>query len=123
MKKRNLIGLSLIVVLIFSSCILTSGSIYIKENYVNRGFDISFLQWSNQKDCKIELNRNDKLKVEIDCYEGKIALEIIDNYGNKEYMGNGLNDAYFIVTVSNTGQYHINIKGYRASGNIKINKL
>lgn len=123
MKKRNLIGLSLIVVLIYSSCILTSGSIYIKENYVNRGFDISFLQWSNQKDCKIELNRNDKLKVEIDCYEGNVALEIIDNYGKKAYIGNGLNDAYFIVTVSNTSQYHINIKGYRASGNIKINKL
>jgi len=84
---------------------------------------MDFKEWSLENKYELSLNKGDVLQIEVDREEGKIALMISGQNGSEPYSGNNLKSGMFTVTVSETDQYAIKIKGKNATGNVTVTVL
>jgi hypothetical protein len=51
------------IILTFSACTTTKGSIVILENANGTGFTMEFKQWSAENKCQLSLNKGDVLQI------------------------------------------------------------
>lgn len=123
LKTMVLSALTAAVILMFSACTATTGSIIILEGMFGAQFDISFMQWSDEDKCEMSLEKGDKLQIEITRESGELDLSIIGKNGSEAYTGSNPDLNTFTVTVSETDEYVILLKGKNATGNIKIKNI
>lgn len=89
------------------------GSVLILERPGGSGFLIKFTEWSAKEECKLILEKEDELQIELSRGEGKLALAVCGKNGAEPYTGNDLKPGRFTVTVPEPGEYLIKIKGER----------
>ncbi|WP_341876675.1 hypothetical protein [Defluviitalea saccharophila] len=118
-----LLPLLITIILGISACIPSKGSIVILEDPNGTGCKMDFKEWSLENKYELSLNKGDVLQIEVDREEGKIALMISGQNGSEPYSGNNLKSGMFTVTVSETDQYAIKIKGKNATGNVTVTVL
>jgi len=111
------------IILVFSSCTASMGSILILENTNGTGFTMDFKEWSSKNKCELSLNKGNVLQIEVDREDGEIALLISGRNGIEPYTGNSIESGIFTVTVSETDKYVIRIAGKKATGMVKVKNL
>lgn len=112
-----------VILLTFSGCTITKGSIIVKEKIRGEEFEIEFSEWNNENKCLLPMNQNDELQIEIICGSGTISLKISDLNGDSAYTGTDLDSASFIVKAPHDNDYLITINGSNASGMISLKTL
>lgn len=123
MKRFYSILIFLLALTMLTACGAPKGSILVKENFKGTEFEIDFSEWSNHYTCKMSLNQDDAIQVEIICESGHISLDIRNNNGVKAYSGNNLKEAKFVVRMPSNGEYLLAMEGDYASGTVVIKKL
>ena len=113
----------LAVVLTFTACTPTTGSVIIYEKPFGEKFDISFHEWDDQNKCEMSLNKGDTIKVEVFRKSGEISLSIRGKNGSEPYVGSKLESGAFTVTVSEADDYVMEFRGDQATGEIIITDL
>jgi hypothetical protein len=108
------------IIIVFSNCSASKGSIVILENPDGTGFTMDFKQWSSKNKCELSLKEGDVLQIEVEHEDGEIDLMIIGKKGNEPYEGNNLKSTTFTVTVSETDKYDIRITGKKATGKVTV---
>lgn len=111
------------IVVAISACSATKGGIVILENLDGSGFTMDFKEWSSENKCELPLYGGDVLQIEIAREGGEIALAVLGKNGSEPYTGNSLESCAFTVTVSETDEYLIRIKGKDATGKVTVTKL
>jgi len=123
MKKFACLMIVSVIVLIFTGCEVTKGSILINEKIPGKEFKIEFSEWTNENKCVLPMKQSDELQIEIISDSGAISLEISDLNGNSTYTGTYRDSTSFTVKVPHDGEYLITMKGSKASGKIDIKNL
>lgn len=120
--RRIRILLCFILVINLTACV-PKGSILITEKQDGSGFTMDFNEWSSKDKCKLELNKDDVIQIEIEHEEGNIGLEVTGNKGSEPYEGHKLESRKFTVTISETDTYVFSINGKNATGKIIVTKV
>lgn len=126
MKKINrfkILPMVVAVVLAFTACTATKGSIVINEKPFGTQFDISFNEWSAQNKCEMLLGKGEVIQVEIARDSGEISLTIRGKNGSEPYAGTNLDAGTFTVTAPETDGYLIQLSGNKATGKIVLTNL
>ena len=126
MKRINrfiILPMVVAVVLAFTACSATKGSIVINEKPFGAQFDITFNEWSGQNKCQMSLNKGDEIQVEIIRESGEVSLAIRGKNGSEPYMGNQFDSGTFTVTVPETDGYVIQLSGNNATAKIILTNL
>lgn len=126
MKRINrfiILQMVVALVLAFSACSATKGSIVINEKPFGAQFDIAFNEWSGHNKCQMSLNKGDEIQVEIVRESGEVSLAIRGKTGSEPYMGNHFDSGTFTVTVPGTDGYVIQLSGDKATGKIVLTNL
>ncbi len=122
LKLRRNIVILLIVAVCLSSCVLTPGSILIREKYIDKGFDISFLDWDKHEDCELFLNSDDVLEISGSLKKGSISIIVMYDGGDERYSINKMGNYDISLEINRAGKYNIYLYGDNATGKINISK-
>lgn len=124
LSKMNLVIFSGLLTMLFvsalSACTAAEGSIVILEDGHGTGFTMTLKEYGSKNKCELSLNEGDVLQIEVAREDGEISLAISGKKGSEPYAGNDLQSGRFTVTVSQTDEYVIQIKGKAATGNITV---
>lgn len=124
-RKYTIIFLPLVIaiILMFSACSATTGSIVILEHPNGTGFVMDFKEWSSRSKYELSLNKGEVLQLDVTHEAGEINLKIRGKNGSEPYTGNELESGVFTVTVSEKDEYMILITGNEATGKIIVKNV
>lgn len=119
--KRLVVLLATAMLIFCTAC--TSGSIIISENPNGKEVSIKFTVWSGKEQCRLTLDKNEEIQVEITRESGEIRLSIKDKDGTEIYSGNNPEINFFTLTVPDAGEYLIEITGKSANGEVLLKNI
>ena len=114
--------LTLVAVVALGGCALPDKSILILENGHGTGCSFTLTNWSGRDKCELSLLEGDVLSVEIDRDDGEIGLIIQGANGTEPYVGNDLDEGTFTVTIHESGNYIVGVRGKKATGSVTVEK-
>jgi|CZCB01.1.fsa_nt_gi hypothetical protein len=124
LKKMNIVVLAgvlnLLLILAFSACAASEGSIVIVEDGHGSGFSMKFKDFNSENKYELSLNGGDVIQVEVEREGGGIAFSVSGSKGGEPYKGNDMLSGTFTVTVHETDNYSFKIKGKDATGNVTV---
>lgn len=123
MQLYIFLPLVIAIILAFSACAASKGSIVILESPNNKGFTMDFKEWSSKNKCEISLNKGDVLQFNVVREAGEIYLTVSCKNGSEPYTGNDVKSGIFTVTVHETDQYVVHITGKDATGKVTVKNI
>lgn len=108
--------------LILSACFTKQGTIYIVHNN-DTSFTVEMKEYNSTETCKLSLNEDDIIQVQVEHEEGIIYLTVRGSNGSEPYTGNDLATGIFTFRVTETSEHTFSFRGNFATGKILIKKL
>jgi len=113
----------LLVIMVFLISVVSCSSEMLKNEKLNdtdTSMEMSYDKFSGERSKTVTLKSNTEIKVDIVTNDGDIALSIVDESGNKAYIGNALKTSSFSVTVDKDTDYTIKVVAKSHEGSYKI---
>ena len=85
------------------------------------GFRMEYSILDKEESAELELTEGDQIQVHISHTTGNVDVIFCEDGGDLIYKGTAQENADFILTVPETGCYHISVTGHRAKGEISFN--
>lgn len=121
--KWILVVVLMMLLLLYSACGFSKGSILILEKHNGTAFTISMNAFNTYDKWEMRLLKGQEIQVEINREDGEIALTVSGKNGSEPYEGNNLESGVFTFTVSESDDYIFQIKGKYATGKISVKNL
>ena len=71
---------------------------------------------------KLELKKNEVIKVEIVNDSGNLNISVIGESGEKVYKGNDISSSSFSLTIPKDDTYEFSVEGKKAKGSVSFKK-
>ncbi len=84
------------------------------------GFRMEYSILDKEESAELELTEGDQIQVHISHTTGNVDVIFCEDGGDPIYKGTAQENADFILTVPETGCYHISVTGHRAKGEISF---
>lgn len=93
---------------------------FLNEPLKEAACNMDFLAWDAKEIWEYPLDKGDSLRVELSRESGAIGLRVYGKNGSEVYVGNELDSCRFTVTVPETDDYVIELRGSDATGSLLI---
>ena len=84
------------------------------------GFRMEYSILDKEESAELELTEGDQIQVHISHTTGNVDVIVCEDGKDPIYKGTEQENADFILTVPETGCYHISVTGHRAKGEISF---
>ena len=84
------------------------------------GFRMEYSNLDKVESAELKLTEGDQIQVHISHTTGNVDVIFCEDGGDPIYKGTAQENADFILTVPETGCYHISVTGHRAKGEISF---
>lgn len=121
MKKIVILSISILFLLMFTSC--SKKTFSGNESSTDEAYNLRFSELHGEKIHTMKFSEGDKVQVVIDKIKGSLNLSIEDENGNNIYKGSDIDSSSFLLGIPKSGVYTVEIKGKKAVGSIDIEIL
>ena len=87
------------------------------------GFRMEYSILNREESAGLNLTEGDRLQVSLSHTEGTVDVTVGMNGKEPIYLGNGQQNADFVLEIAETGNYYIFVSGHQAEGNIAFIRI
>ena len=123
-KLKTEAGICLLSAMLFLLTGCGTGSVFDGSRVSDAsGFRMEYSILDKEESAEMKLTEGDQIMVHISHTTGNVDVIVGQKGEEPIYKGTGQNNADFILTVPETGCYHISVTGHRAKGEISFSRI